>query len=50
MWRTKNFYSEAAAMKWIDSRDVEWRRIFVANKAFSIEWRPLRVITFDDED
>lgn len=50
MWRTKNFDSEQEAMDWIESHEVQWHRVFVADRPFSIEWKPLRVIQFDDED
>lgn len=50
MWRTKNFRSEQEAMDWIESRDVQWNRIFVADVPFSIEWKPLRVLKFDEEE
>jgi hypothetical protein len=50
MWQTKHFKSEADAMKWIAKRDIQWTRIFVENQVFSIEWKPLKVIEFSEDD
>ena len=50
MWRTKNFDSEQEAMDWIEAHEVQWHRVFVMDRPFSIEWKPLRAIKFDDED
>lgn len=41
MWNVKHFRTQAALYKWVEARSVEWYRIFVENKAYSIEYRPL---------
>lgn len=50
VWRTKHFDSEQEAMDWIESRDVRWNRIFVDARMFSIEWKSLRVIQFEEDE
>lgn len=44
MWSCKHFRDKEDADLWISGRAVEWYRIFVENKAYSIMYRPLRSI------
>lgn len=49
MWEIKHFKSETEAMKWIDEHDVQWQCIFVENQPFSIEYKPLKIISFKED-
>lgn len=44
MWEYKHFKSIDAGMAWIARRSIQWERVFVENKAFSIMYRPLRTL------
>lgn len=44
MWYVKHFDSAEEARAWVESLPVQWERIFVENKAYSIEYRPLRAV------
>lgn len=45
MWKVRHFRSSDAAMAFIATRNIQWERIFVENKPYSIIYKPIRVIS-----
>lgn len=50
MWQTEIFATREEMNAWLEERDgeIQYNEIFV-NNAYGVEWKPLRMIKFDDE-
>lgn len=47
-WKVKSFEDYNAFLRWSENKNIQWQRIFINNRNYSIEYRYVNVIQFHE--